>query len=448
MNAPMPGTIAHVEELTRQGRIEEARLALAMLEPDIARDPRALQDAGRLHTHANRHLEAAAAFARAVALAPDDPRYLYNLATARIALGEIDEAERLLDRVIALAPQDADAWYNRATLRRQTLERNHVADIERALNAPHREAMSEVQLCYAAAKELEDLGEGRRSFTYLKRGADARRRLLSYRVEDDMRTMDEIAKAFGVASGGGHADGRPLFVLGLPRSGTTLAERILSAHPHVDSLGETPAFAMSVVKLAGNAPPRDLIRRAAALDFAELGRAYCESAIPPASAALRLVDKTPLNFLYLGLIARALPNARIVHIRRDAMDVCYAMYKTLFRMAYPFSYDLRDLGLYYLSYRRLMEHWHLVWPERFVEIAYEDIVRDQETTSRRLVAHAGLEWDDACLHFERNTAPTLTASAAQIRQPVYSSSVGLWRRYEAELAPLAQFFARNGIEVA
>jgi tetratricopeptide (TPR) repeat protein len=444
----MNGRIAHVEALTRQGRLEDAREALAALEPDLQSDARALQQAGQLHTHANRHAEAAAAFARAVELEPGNPSYLYNLATARIALGEIDEAERLLDEVITRAPHDADAYYNRATLRRQTVERNHVAQIERALAAETLPA-SEVQLCYAAAKELEDLGEYARAFAYLKRGAGARRRMLSYRVEDDVRVMDEIARTFpGTPAASGHADRRPVFVLGLPRSGTTLAERILSAHPDVASLGESPAFAMSVVGLCGNAPPQELIRRSASLDFAALGRTYCGSALPRSQAKQRAVDKTPQNFLYLGLIARALPDAAIVHLARDPMDVCYAMYKTLFRMAYPFSYDLRDLGLYFVAYRRLMDHWRRALPGRFLDLAYEDIVRDQEEASRRLIAQAGIAWDNACLKFERNASPSLTASAAQVRQPVYASSIGLWRRYEEQLAPLARFFQSNGISFA
>lgn len=144
----------------------------------------------------------------------------------------------------------------------------------------------------------------------------------------------------------------------------------------------------------------------------------------------------------------ALPQARIVHLRRDPMDACYAMYKTLFRMAYPFSYDLDDLGRYWLGYDALMAHWRRVLPaDRLLEIDYETLVDDQEAVSRRLVAHAGLDWDAACLAFERNAQPTLTASAAQVRQPIYRSSLGLWRRYANELAPLRRHFDTAGVRI-
>ncbi len=155
------------------------------------------------------------------------------------------------------------------------------------------------------------------------------------------------------------------------------------------SLGETGDFAVSLVRLLGPGNKTELIRRSGSLDFMALGRAYCASATALDANAERLIDKTPINFLYLGLIAQALPKAHIVHIRRDAMDVCYAMYKTLFRMAYPFSYDLRDLGSYYLAYHGLMAHWRNVLPGRFLDIDYEDLVTNQEAATRRLVAHCG-----------------------------------------------------------
>ncbi|MGB3393265.1 MAG: sulfotransferase, partial [Stenotrophomonas sp.] len=203
----------------------------------------------------------------------------------------------------------------------------------------------------------------------------------------------------------------------------------------------------AVVRAASPAAGKaDLVRRSAHADFVALGRDY--AATLPAGTQSRIIDKTPGNFLYLALVAAALPQARIVHLRRNPMDACHAMYKTLFRMAYPFSYDLDDLARYWLGYDALMAHWRtLLPPERFLEIDYEALVDNQQAVSRRLLAHAGLEWDDACLHFERNPQPTLTASAAQVRQPIYRSSVSLWRRYERELAPLRRHFENAGMRI-
>ena len=417
----------------------------------LSANARLLQEAGQRLTSLGLHAEAADCFVRSLAMEPNHPEYLYNHATALIAMGRLVEADAALDQVIALAPADGDAWYNRATLRRQTRQENHVIALEHRLAIAPTTGAGEVPLFYALAKELEDIGEHPRSFAALKRGADLRRQRLAYRVEDDIETMDLIGSAFDAdyftRETTGHDDARPLFIVGLPRSGSTLVDRILSSHSAIASRGERSDFALEVVRTAGPAAGKaELVQRSTRLDFARLGRRYC--AHLPDDADARLIDKTPNNFLYLGLIAKALPRARIVHIRRQPMDACYAMYKTLFRMAYPFSYDLRDLGLYWLAYARLMAHWReRLPPDRFIEVDYEDLVANQEAVSQRLVAYAGLPWEAACLSFERNTEPSLTASAAQVRQPIYNRSVALWHRYQSELAPLAAVLRDAGVAV-
>lgn len=436
--------------LLRAGRIVEAVPLFAPLERAAWSDARILQHVGEFYTHTSRNTDAERVYRRAVALAPNDPACLYNFSTALIAVGKFDEAESALDAVIARAPTDYDAYYNRATLRRQTRERNHIAELSAIMAKGTQTPAGEVQIGYALAKELEDLGDDASAFAYLKRGADRRRALLSYKVEGDVETMARLAQVFDAARLR-HAPAAvtapgPIFVTGLPRSGTTLVDRILSSHSDVDSLGEIADFAQALMQVAGPAKGRnDLIDRSAQLDHATLGRAYLERTQSYTRQAPFLIDKTPLNFLYAGLIALALPNARIVHVRRGAMDVCYAMYKTLFRMGYPFSYDFDDLARYYVAYDKLMAHWRTAMPGRIVEIGYEALIADQETQTRALVAACGLGWQDACLEFHRNDAPVSTASAAQARRPIYASSVSLWRRYERELAPLAERLTAAGI---
>src|SRR5690606_24182538 len=306
-----------------------------------------------------RHEDAERCSGRARALRPDDPGHLYNHATALIALGRLAEAETTLDAVIAKTPGDGDAWYNRATLRRQTPARNHVAALRAQCAATPAASPMQVPLHYALAKELEDLGEHAASFAALKQGADARRRGLRYRVEDDVDTMRLIADAFDAGffarPHAGHDDARPLFIVGLPRSGTTLVDRILGSHSRVASRGENNDLAMALVQCAGPVGGKaELVRKSTSLDFRALGERYCRQL--PGDGTLRQLDKTPLNFLYLGIVAAALRQARIVHLRRGPMDACYAIYKTLFRMAYPFSYDLDDLARYWLGYDALMAH--------------------------------------------------------------------------------------------
>jgi len=443
--------LQHAERLLRQGDAAGCIDTLLALAAEARDEARLLQDIASRLAALGRHEDAERCSGRARALRPDDPEHLYNHATALIALGRLAEAEATLDAVIAKSPDDGDAWYNRVTLRRQTPERNHVAAVRAQCAATPDASPMQVPLRYALAKELEDLGEHAASFAALKQGADARKRGLRYRVEDDVDTMRLIADAFDAGffarPRAGHDDARPLFIVGLPRSGTTLVDRILGSHSDVASRGETSDLAMALMHCAGPARNKaELVRNSTALDFRELGQRYCGHL--PDAPALRQIDKTPINFLYLGLIAAALPQARIVHLRRNPMDACYAMYKTLFRMAYPFSYDLGDLARYWLAYDALMAHWRGVLPPgRMLEIDYEDLVVHQEAVSRRLVAHAGLDWEDACLRFERNPQASLTASAAQVRQPMYRSSVGLWRRYERELAPLAAQLRAAGIDI-
>lgn len=409
---------------------------------------RLLQDIGNLYAHLNLHRDAERCYGRAAGLAPGDSGALYNWATCLTALGRMEAAEQTLDRVICLAPEDHDAYYNRSTLRRQTLERNHVCELQCVL-ATARSPSARVALGYALAKELEDLGRWPESFAALRTAADTRRRVLSYSVEYDVATMARIARVFDAdycrpGARPGFESRRPIFIVGLPRSGTTLVDRILSSHSLVESRGESSDLALVLMRLAGAGGDRStLVQRATSLDARELGRSFC--ARLPRTDAARVIDKTPLNFLYLGLVAAALPQATLIHVRRSPLDVCYAMYKTLFRMAYPFSYDLSDLASYYSAYSALMQHWRETLGARLVEVDYEVLVADQERTTRRLLEACELPWEDACLEFHRNESPTLTASAAQVRQPLYNTSVGSWRRYERELQPLIDALRAHGV---
>lgn len=440
-----------VDLLIEQGERAHGFEILRTLDADGDAWPaRLLQDVAQRYTLLGLHHDAERCQARASARQPDDPRFLYNHATSLIALGRLDEAEAVLDRVITLTPDDGDAWYNRSTLRRQTASVNHVAALRQQLEKSAASSPVRVPLGYALAKELEDLGEYRPSFAALKDAADGRRQQLRYRVQDDIDTMGLIAEAFDqdffAHTHQGHDDTRPVFIVGLPRSGTTLVDRILSSHPAISSRGETSDLVLALMTEAGRVGGKaELVRRSTTLDFEALGRRY--SANLDGTDHARLIDKTPANFLYAGIIAAALPHARIIHLRRNPMDACYAMYKTLFRMAYPFSYDLDDLAQYWLAYDRLMAHWRRVLPAgQMLEISYEELVAGQETISRKLLEFVGQPWDDACLAFERNPEPSLTASAAQVRQPIYRSSVGLWRCHEDALSPLRAILQAAGVD--
>ena len=445
--------ILSIELAAQDWEIAAALKDLRRLAGEAGSEGSLMQRIGRLFMRLNRHAEAERCYRRALSDAPDNPAFLYDLAITTIALGRIKEAESLLDKVIAEAPDNYNAYFVRATLRRQTVSRNHVSQLEALLSRPLTNSVGEIELCYGLAKELEDLGEYRRSFTVLKRGADIRRRMFRYDIDQDLRSIDKIIEVFNSdffdRNIAGASGPKPIFILGLPRSGTTLVDRVLSSHNQVESLGETTYFGDA---LARALHPKSydglaLIAQTSELNFANVGLAYFEASQAIARGAPRTIDKTPINFIYLGLIARALPDATIIHVRRDPMDICYAMYKTLFKNGFPFSYDLSDLAQYYLAYHKLMEHWRATLPGGFIELRYEDLVANQESVTRQLISECGLEWEQACLTPERNEQPSLTASASQVREKVYNTSVGLWRAYREELQPLVRMLREGGVYV-
>lgn len=438
--------LMRAEALSAVGRIADTRDQLATLKRQAKANAMLLGRIAEIETQLGDHPAARKTLAKANRHSPNDAAIIYNLASAEIAVGEMESAEKLLDQLIAITPDDYDAYYNRATVRQQTRESNHIDDLEARLSRLSGNPAGEIQLCYALAKELEDIGEYDRAFSYLSRGATTRRRHMSYRVEDDIATINNIASVFDAPYFADSADSDAvedgtgaIFVLGLPRSGTTLVERILSSHPQVDSVGEVNDLALAITRLSVGAKNKEeLIRLSAGIDPKALAQSYRQSTAQRSAQSTYIIDKTPLNFLYIGLIAKMMPGAKIIHLARDQMDVGYAMYKTLFRMGYPFSYDLRDIGQYMRAKDRLMAHWDAVLPGKIVTVRYEQLVADQEKESRSLVSALGLEWHPDCLAFHKNISPSATASAAQVRQPIYTSSVGKWKAYEKQLGPLAE----------
>jgi tetratricopeptide (TPR) repeat protein len=449
-----------IEALLLCGKGSEARARLEALEQFSRQNVALLTAVANLYTQAGAHEERLRCARRALDLTPGEPAQLASLAAAETACGLIAEAEQHLDQLLERQPQDFGSYYRRAILRTQTPERNHVDAMTRLLASLPADAAETVPLCYALAKECEDLGRFNESFAYLQRGAARRRRSLSYQVSGDVAAMGAIigmfdARRMAQAGNVGVVDDTPILIVGLPRSGTTLVDRILSSHSQVQSLGEINDLSYTVVtqalrpEEADSGPPDrlELIRRSAQLDFTALGNDYLRRIAGFPREKAKFIDKTPWNFLYLGLIALALPKARIIHLRREPMDSCFALYKTLFRSGSPYSYDLSDLARYYLAYHRLMEHWRRVLPDRFLDLDYEQLVSSQEDTTRRVLGWCGLAFEPQCLEFHRNAAPAATASAAQVREPMHARSIGIWKHYAQQLKGLAAALREGGVAV-
>ena len=396
-----------------------------------------------------------ALYDRAITLRPAASGYWFNRAAVRRFLGQLAEAEADYDHCLALAPDDAQAYLNRSELRIQSEQRNHVAALTQQLSRLTLSWQDEVTLRFALAKEYEDLGRHEQSWQQLERGASLRRRHLQYSVGPDLATVDWLIEAFPAdrppASGTDSAE--PIFIIGMPRTGSTLVERILGSHSQVFAAGELSDLALAVVaaargQLNGTETRQALIAASARVDPARLGADYLSRTRASTGHTPRFTDKMPLNYLYCGLIDTALPNAGIVHVTRHPMATCYGIYKVLFEQGYPFSYDLAEIGAYYIGYRRLMAHWHRRMPGRILDVAYEDLVADPESQIRRLLGALGLSWEAGCLDFHRNPTATSTASASQVRQPIHGRALAQWRHYAAQLTPLRQQLEAAGIDCA
>lgn len=428
----LPDAIDHLREAARH---DPARVDYPL---QLAR---ALVQAGDVHA-------AAEAQRRAVALAPHDAALVFNLATLLTFSGDLAGAVEAYEACVALDPSHWQAHLALAQSRRWSADRNHVARLRAQLQRDGGHPEARLFLGLALAKELEDQGDYPAAFAHYVEAKASHRRRHPYDPARDRAMFDalcEVVPRPGEAAG--EPDERPVFVLGMPRSGTTLVDRILSSHPRVRSVGERYDFPRALKQASATPTPALLdpptIAAARSLDWSAVGRAYLAS-VRPAGDCLRFVDKLPHNFLYAGFIATALPGARIVCLRRERMDTCLANFRQLLSPGNPwfdYSFDLLDTGRYVLQFERLVAHWQRAFPGRILELRYEDLVADQEAATRRLLEYCGLDWDPACLAFERNQAAVSTASAVQVREPLHRGSIGRWRHYAPQLAELEALLA-------
>jgi len=416
----------------------------------------------------DRHERANALYRRAAELSPGMPRHWYNLACSERSLGRLAEAEQACDRCLALDPTQYSTYLLRSELRVQAPDANHIAELEARLAVPGLDAGARAALGYALGKELDDLGRFDEAFSRFAAAARARRSMLNYDVAGDERKLRRIAAVFAgdavraadrptvarapaadppaadAPADLAAAESRCIFVVGLPRSGTTLVERILSGLAGVRSNGETENFSRALAAVAPRAAA-DMFERAAAADPRRVAAGYLRRARVSDSQAV--IEKQPTNYLYLGAIARALPAARLILVRRSPLDSCFAMYRTLFGEAFPFTYDFDELARYYAAYERLMDHWRRELGDRLHEIAYEELVREPGMVGAAAARYCGVPWSDSALDIQNNRSASLTASAAQVRRPIYGSSSGRWRHYRVHLAPLLAALRRQGVSL-
>ncbi|MEO7199442.1 MAG: sulfotransferase [Dokdonella sp.] len=413
-----------------------------------------LDTLGVAYAQAHAHVEAAAIFRRTVTLNPACAPYRFNLATELLAIGEIASAEAALDACVEIDPRHWMAHLTLAQMRRQSVDDNHIKRLRSLLVGQDDNREAQMYLNLALAKEYEDLADYRAAFTHYVHGKSAAGADAGYSIARDEALFAAITEAFPspeIAPAGCSSD-EPIFVIGMPRSGTTLVERIISSHPDVYSAGELLNFGYALKRNSGSRTPlmldSDTIDRVRTLDWRSLGEQYIASTRPATGQKPRFIDKLPHNFLNAGWIARALPNAKIICLRRNPMDTCLSNFRQLLAPLAPtfgYSFDLLDTGRYYILFDRLMAHWQRVLPGRILEVQYETLVDAQESSTRQLLEFCHLPWNDDCLRFEHNPAPVNTASVVQVRSPIYRSSLQRWKKYGPQLGELQAVLAAAGV---
>jgi tetratricopeptide (TPR) repeat protein len=434
--------------LTKLTRLEEAQAAarhVLKIEPE---NPDAWITLGAVSTRLMRHDQALEAYTQAGRLKPDDFRTPLTLGHIYKTLGRRNESEAAYKAALVMNPAAGEAYWSLADLKNYTFEDAEIAAMRHLLTEQKIERADTAQLCFALGKALEQRRQYAESFAYYARGNAVRRLDAPFDIEHFERRTARIRAFFDRAffeqrAGAGDPSAAPIFIVGLPRSGSTLIEQILASHSCVEGTMELP----NIINLAHQFDDMDPSREAypesigtAPLGLlSALGGRYLDETAPLRTRGKQhFTDKLPNNFSHIGLIHAILPNATIIDARRHPMDCCFSTFKQHFAEGQTFSYDLADLGRYYRCYLSLMDHWDEVLPGKVLHVQYEEMVLDPETNIRRLLDHCRLPFESACLKFHETRRSVRTASAEQVRQPMYTSGVGHWRHFEKELEPLRQ----------
>ena len=376
---------------------------------------------------------------------PDFPTTLAARAQVLMYLGRFDDAEADLERCIARAPEIAQAHWLLARLRRQTVESNHIDRLNKRAALPSRRPEDAVQLHYALHKELDDIGEHEASWAALDHACRAKRARLQYRREDSRDLFQALMAMPPHAPDGesmitGLDDKTPIFIVGMHRSGTTLLEQLLDGHSQVRGLGELYDFTSQMRQATDHhcrgVIDRTIVERAGSVDHAEVGKGYLKGVDWRLGEERFFTDKLPSNFLNIGFICQALPQARILHMVRDPMEVCFSNLRELFSDANPYSYDQLELADYYLQYEKLMNHWKQSYPDRIMDVGYAELTRDTETVIRRVSDFCGVEFEPDMLDPLQRKRGVATASAVQVREGVVARKQAKWVPYAAHLKPL------------
>ena len=443
--------------------------ALAFAKEGLALAPKdlpTLNTLGGVFSHCGDHEHAMQCFGQAIASleagkkpAQHSPanlaRLYFNMAVSLQFVGEIDRAEDAFEQAIALRPTYFKAHSALSTLRKQTPQSNHVARLE-SLRDKTESAADQLHLGHALARELEDLGQYGDSLEHLAWAKASRAAEAGYDLDRELSLLLEIQSAysagrFDTPAGNRCDSNEPIFIVGMPRTGTTLVEQILGSHSTVFAAGELQQFPQltrrQCAQQASLTSELEVVIAAAGIDTSRMGQSYLDSTRPLTGHSPHFTDKLPRNYLYLGLIHLALPNAKIICLRRDPMDTCLSNYRQLFAVNarhYQYNLDLMHCGRYFIAFDQLMKHWTSVLPGRIHEVSYESLVKNPEQEIRNLLEFCALPWEAACLSFNERDNAVATPSALQVKQGMYTSSMQRWKKYGEAVQPLYELLSDAG----
>lgn len=447
-------------------RAQKARSLIALNERDLALqaaneaaqsaalDAYALDTLGVVYTRAGRHAEAIDFYQRAVARAPDRGDYLYNYGAALQFLGRMDEARNVYRRAIACDPEDVRSYAGIVTITKQTEADNDIVQLTALFPRVAADPNASLNIGHAIAKAYEDLGDGAQALAWLHKAKAPKKQSLQYDPDFDRAIFAQAERLADMAVSRDVKEPGPIFITGMPRTGTTLVDRILSSHSRVTSAGELTDFGLLLKRAVQSPGPYVLdgptLAAAPDADLLEIGEQYVRRVRETVDIPTGVfTDKMPLNILYAPLLLQAIPNARVICLLRHPADTVLSNYRQLFATAfsyYNYAYDLETTARYYAQFRRLVEGFSQSLPgTRFTTVAYESVVADIETETRRLLNFAGLDFEQACIDFHSNAAPVATASSAQVRQPLYTSALARWKRYRPGIDPALEVLIEEGV---
>jgi tetratricopeptide (TPR) repeat protein len=431
----------------------EAYDLLNHYEQQLSNSPLYLDMAANTFSGLGLHTRAWPLYQQANVLQPDIDMFRANLAACGVLLGKVKEAKAIYISLSNKYPQHQKNHYELSKLE-PVKDANHVVRMQEILNSSKSPPDKNIFMYYALGKELEDLGRWKESFGYYKKAGEAVLSSANYDVANDIRVIESIIKtcdvdwiSTGTPSKTSVTSAKtPIFIVGLPRTGTTLVERILSSHSQVESADETFFMQLAIRHVSGaggiNEPDAKIIENAANKDIRLIAQHYLDSVEYRLSGQSMFIDKYPYNFLYLGFIAKAFPEARIIYLKRNPMDACFAMFKQSF---FKFAYSLEDLGRYYIAQDNLRKHWQSTLGDRLIEVDYESLVMGQESKTKEILSKLGLKFEQACLDFEKNPTSSATASTLQIREKIHTRSINKWQYFSEELEPLKKLLNQAGI---